>query len=744
MKEEKQKDTTEDITLATKMPAAYSAAEVEQRIYKIWENSGYFNPDNLPLAEDAETYTIIMPPPNANAPMHVGHALGITVEDILIRYNRMRGKRTLWLPGTDHAGFETQVVFEKKLEKEDRSRFKMQRDEFYREIFDFVQSNKHITENGIRRLGASCDWSRNIFTLDPRIVKVVYRTFQNLHNDGLLYRGNRIGNWCVKHQTALSDLETKHEDREDTLYYLKYGPFAIATARPETKFGDKYVVMHPADKRYSQYHDGQQIELEWINGPVTATIIKDEVIDMSFGTGVMTITPWHDAVDFEIAQRHNLESEQVIDKFGKLLPIAEEFAGMKIAAARPLIVEKLRAKGLVEREEKYSHAVQLCYKCGSIIEPQIIPQWFVAMSKTPSSGGTSLRDTAVEAVIGGKVTFNPERHGKVFMHWMENLRDWPISRQIWWGIPIPVKYCEEHNHVIIDIEDEITSCPECGSEKLIRDPDTFDTWFSSGQWPYATLMAHSEKDFMKYYPTTVMETGWDILFFWVARMIMFGLYRTGEIPFSTVFLHGLVRDKDRQKMSKSKGNVIDPLGVIDQYGCDALRFALIFSTAAGNDIPLSEDKIKGMKNFANKLWNIARYVLNNVDNSELFTVTSEKELRGKLSGTLSADDERILSELEAVINVATEHIEALRLHEAAQEIYQFVWHAFADVYIEISKNQLKTQQNQENTKLILAYVLATIVKLLHPFMPFITEEIWSLLSESNSGKKLLMLELWPK
>jgi valyl-tRNA synthetase len=734
----------EDITLSTDMASAYNSIDVEQRIYKTWEDSGYFNPDNLPLEDDAETYTIIMPPPNANAPMHVGHALGITVEDILIRYNRMRGKRTLWLPGTDHAGFETQVVFEKKLEKEDRSRFKMQRDKFYQEIYDFVQSNKHITENGIRRLGASCDWSRNIFTLDPRIVKIVYRTFQNLHNDGLLYRGNRIGNWCVKHQTALSDLETKHEQREDTLHYIKYGPFIIATARPETKFGDKYIVMHPEDQRYAQYHDGQQINLEWINGPVTATIIKDDAIDMSFGTGVMTITPWHDAVDFEIAQRHNLQSEQVIDKFGKLLPIAEEFAGMKIAAARPLIVEKLRNKGLVEREEKYTHAVQLCYKCGSIIEPQIIPQWFVAMTKSPASGGDSLRDRAVEAVIAGKATFNPERHGKVFMHWMENLRDWPISRQIWWGIPIPVKYCAEHNHVIIDIEDSISSCPDCGSKNLTRDPDTFDTWFSSGQWPYATLMAHSEKDFNKYYPTTVMETGWDILFFWVARMIMLGLYRTGEVPFSTVYLHGLVRDKDRQKMSKSKGNVIDPLGVIDQYGCDALRFALIFSTAAGNDIPLSEDKVKGMKNFANKLWNIARYVRNNVDNSKFFDIASEKDLRAAIKVTLTQDDEKILSELQSVINVSSEHLNALRLHEAAQEIYQFAWHEFADLYIETSKNQLKDQESQQNTKIVLAYVLATIVKLLHPFMPFVTEEIWSKLSNDHYAKNLLLVAHWPK
>jgi len=722
------------------MASAYEASNVEKRIYKTWEDSGYFNPDNLPLPDDAENYTIIMPPPNANAPMHVGHALFITIEDILIRYNRMQGKRTLWLPGTDHAGFETQVVFEKKLEKEDRSRFKMQRDEFYKEIYEFVQSNKHITEDSIKRLGASCDWSRNIFTLDPRIVKIVYETFSKLYNDGLVYRGNRIGNWCTKHQTALSDLETKYEEREDTMYYLKYGPFIIATTRPETKFGDKYVTLNPNDERYAEYKDGQKIELEWINGPTTATIVKDEASDMSFGTGAMTISPWHSQIDFDIAQRHNLDGEQIIDKYGKLLDIAGEFAGMKINAARPLIIEKLRQKGLVEKEEKIKHNVQVCYKCNTVIEPQIIPQWFVAMTKENKYGDPSLRDLATQAVSSGEITIIPEKHEKIFMHWMENLRDWPISRQIWWGIPIPVKYCEEHGHVIVDIEDSITSCPECESTNLRRDPDTFDTWFSSGQWPFATLLAHSEKDFNKYYPTTVMETGWDILFFWVARMIMLGKYRTEKIPFSKVYMHGLVRDKDRQKMSKSKGNAIDPLGVIDQYGTDALRFALIFSTAAGNDIPLAEEKIKGMKNFANKIWNIARYVIASVDNSEYFKISSLEDFDHKVKAKLTDDDKNILESLQRTIKVSTEHLEALRMHEAAQEIYQFAWHEFADVYIEKSKNQLKSPENSENTKLILAYVLINIIKLLHPFMPFITEEIWSKLNQ----EKLLIITAWPK
>src|SRR3989338_3103207 len=424
------------------LPPQYNPQETETRIYKLWEESGFFNPDNLPNAEKRKPYTVILPPPNANAPLHAGHALGRTIEDILIRFQRMRGKRALWLPGTDHAGFETQVVFEKKLEKEGRSRFKMEREEFYKEVWNFVQANKHITEEGIKRLGVSCDWSRNIFTLDPRIVEIVYETFEQMYRDGLIYRGNRISNWCVKHQTSLSDLETKYEERADNFYYFKYGPFVIGTARPETKFGDKYVVMHPKDARYKQYNHGDKLELEWINGPVTATVIKDEAVDMELGTGVMTITPAHDPIDFEIAQRHQLDIEPVIDLKDKLLPMAGEFAGLHISKARPKIVEKLQAKRLLEKiDEKYQHNVQVCYKCGSVIEPQVIPQWYVAMTKPLPDGRPSLRDMAVSAIKKKEVEIVTEKFEKIFMNWMENIRDWPISRQIWWGIPIPVYYC---------------------------------------------------------------------------------------------------------------------------------------------------------------------------------------------------------------------------------------------------------------------------------------------------------------
>ena len=711
------------------LPKAYEPKNYEDQIYKRWEKSGFFNPDNL----EGEPYTIVMPPPNANAPSHVGHALGYTIQDILIRFNRMRGKKTLWLPGTDHAGFETQVVFEKKLEKEGSSRFKMTREEFYAACWDYVQTNKHISENAIRRLGSSCDWSRNIFTLDPEIVKVVYQTFKKMYDDGLIYRAGRICNWCPKHQTGLSDLETKHEERHDPFYYFKYGPFVIGTSRPETKFGDKYVVMHPADKRYARYTAGETINLEWINGPITATILKDEAVDMEFGTGVMTITPAHDAVDFAIAERHKLDIEPVIDKRGKLLPIAGEFSAMKILDARPKIVEKLAAKGLVDHiDEKYTHNVQMCYKCGSLIEPQIVPQWYVAMTKPLSDGRPSLRDMAVAAVDKKEVKIVTEKFEKTFRHWMENIRDWPISRQIWWGIPIPVKYCEKCDEVIVDIDDAVVKCPKCASARLKQDSDTFDTWFSSGQWPYATMLAndakHGTKTFENYYPTQVMETGWDILFFWIARMIMFSYYRANKPPFQNVFLHGLVRDKDRQKMSKSKGNVIDPLGVIDAYGADALRFALIFSTASGNDIPLAEDKINGMKHFANKLWNIARFI------------TANANLKQVPAGPMTHADTEILAKLESVTTAITGHLENFRLHEAAQEIYQFTWRELADVYIEQSKLQLQDKKLKTNTEHILVITLASVLKLLHPFMPFVTEAIWG---EMYGNKNLLMMEPWP-
>lgn len=673
----------------------YDPKATEEAIYKKWEESGFFNPDNLP-GERTESYTIIMPPPNANGSLHAGHALFVTLQDIMLRFARMRGKKALWVPGADHAGFETQVVYEKKLEKEGRSRFDMQPEQLYKEILEFTLSNKSFMEGQIRQLGASCDWSREVFTLDERVIETVYDTFQKLNDDGLLYRGSRIVNWCPKHQTSLSNLETERETRTDKFYYLKYGPFTIATARPETKFGDKYVVMHPNDPRYAQYAQGQQFELEWINGPITATVIKDEAIDMELGTGVMTITPWHDPIDFDIAQRHNLPYEQIIDWRGKLLPIASEFAGMNIKEARAHIVEKLQSKGLVEKiDETYTHEVPVCYKCSREIEPQVRPQWFVKMQP--------LAERAIKAVKNGEVRVLTENHEKILLHWLENIQDWNISRQIVWGIPIPAW----------QKGDEWKISKESPGEDWTRDPDTFDTWFSSGQWPFVTLGYPDSKDFKTFYPTSVMETGADILFFWVARMLMLGLYCTGKVPFRDVYLHGLVRDAKGQKMSKSKGNVISPLEVSDEYGTDALRMGLIVGNTPGTDLNLDTKKIGAYKKFANKIWNITRFVLS-------------QERTGEIKQDLK-------DEFEAMAADVTKDIEEYRIYMAAEKLYHYVWDRFAAQILEESKGKPEYSET-------LYYILENSLKLLHPFMPFLTEEIWGSLPEKNS---LLMVERWP-
>ena len=697
----------------------YDPAAMEPGMYQKWEESGYFNPDNLKDA--GEPFTIIMPPPNANGSLHAGHALFVTLEDIMIRYQRMRGKKALWLPGADHAGFETQVVYEKKLEKEGRSRFDMQPEELYKEILAFTLENKSFMEGQLRQLGASCDWSRQLFTLDERVIRTVYGTFQKLSDDGLLYRGSRIVNWCPKHQTSLSNLETERLARADKFYYLQYGPFVIATARPETKFGDKYVVMHPSDERYSKYKDGDQFELEWINGPITATVVKDEAIDMELGSGVMTITPWHDPIDFEIAQRHQLPFEQVIDWRGKLLPIAGEFAGMNIKEAREKIVAKLEEKELlVKIDEKYEHEVPVCYKCGREIEPQVKAQWFVKMQP--------LAEKALEAVNDGRVNILTEQHQKIMTHWLENIQDWNISRQIIWGIPIPAKLCDHCNDGFVDIEDKINTCPTCGGE-VRKDPDTFDTWFSSGQWPFITLGYPNSEDFKTFYPTSVMETGADILFFWVARMLMLGLYVTGEVPFKHVYLHGLVRDAKGQKMSKSKGNVISPLTVSAEFGTDALRMGLIVGNTPGTDLNLDPRKIGAYKKFANKLWNISRFVLENAEG------------RGQ-DADKTQTEAALLKELDELTTEVTTDLENFKFHLAAEKLYHYVWHRFADEIIEESKSILKAGGDAAESRRYTIYqILHTVLRLLHPFMPFVTETIWQRLPEKDS--ELLMVAKWP-
>ncbi len=706
--------------METEIPKTYTAKDWEGKLYADWEKSGFFNPDNLP-GERTEAFSIIMPPPNANGRLHAGHALFVTIEDILTRYHRMNGKRALWVPGADHAGFETQVVYERKLEKEGRSRFDLSPKDLYQEIYDFTMENKGHMENDLRKLGASCDWSRNAFTLDPKIVTVVQETFHKMFRDGLVYRGKRIVNWCSKHQTGLSDVETESIDAVSKLYYFKYGPFDIATVRPETKFGDKYVVMHPDDERYAQYEHEQKITVEWINGPINATIIKDPIMDMSFGTGVMTITPWHSQVDYELALKYDLDFEQIIDESGKLLPIAEEFAGMSIDEAREKIVAKLERKGLVVKiEEDYHNIKKVCYKCETVIEPQARDQWFVKMKP--------LAELALQAVRDNKeIEFHPKNYEKIFTYWMENTIDWNISRQIVWGIPIPAQYCTTCNTGYIDAKEKDTCV--CGGT-IVSETDTFDTWFSSGQWPLLALGYPHSTDVATYHPTTVMETGHDLIFKWIPRMVIFSLYLKQEIPFHHVYLHGLVNDEHGQKMSKSKGNVISPIDLIDEYGTDALRMALITGNAPGNNIPLSFKKVESFRNFANKLWNIGRYVTATAKTEFIEWTAFEKIIPANLSPA----DEWILARLEKTKSDVTRYLENYNISLAAETLRDFTWNEYADWYVEIHKI--------EKNDTTLVAVWNELLKLWHPFMPFVTEALFQTLYPNQ--KEFLMVAPWPQ
>src|SRR3989344_5977350 len=705
-----------------KFQKPYNAAATEGRIYKKWLDSGYFNPDKLP-GDRKIPYTIILPPPNVTGTLHIGHALMLVIQDILIRFERMRGKKTLWLPGTDHAAIATQVKVEKDLYKnEKKTRYDLGREKFLKLVEDFAQESHDTIIEQIKRMGASCDWSREAYTLDESRTFAVRTAFKTMHEAELIERGVGIVNWDPKLQTTVSDDEIEWMEQKTPFYYLKYGPFTIGTARPETKFGDKYVVMHHLDKRYKKYQHGDKIEVDWINGKITATIIKDMSVDPEFGTGVMTITPWHDRADFEIAERHSLDKQQIIDERGLLMPIAGDLAGEHIKKARPKIVEKLQSMNLLEKtDENYLNRIATNSRGGGIIEPQIKQQWFVDVNKKIIGHHLKIKNKLIKeslslkemmelVVKSGEIKIIPERFEKIYYHWISNLRNWNISRQIWYGHRIPVWYREKikeqksksknNKEIFVDIN------PPKG-DGWTQDPDTLDTWFSSGLWTFSTLGWPKETpDLKTFHPTDVLETGYDIIFFWVARMILMSTFLLGEVPFRHVYLHGLVRDKDKQKMSKSKGNIVDPLGVIDLYGTDALRMALVFSTAAGSDIPLAEEKIAGMKKFANKLWNISRYVLTNIppavipDLPARHPALSRQAMAGGIrdpgldsrfreNDKLTKADSEILKKLDQTSKNVTGHLEAFRLHEAAQEIYQFTWHEFADIYLEESKKQLE-------------------------------------------------------
>ncbi len=717
------------------MDKAYDHKKIEEKIYSEWEKNDYFSPIARFGKHEEDTYSIVLPPPNVTGTLHIGHALMLVIEDILIRYNRMKGFNTLWLPGTDHAAIATQSKVESILYKEEeKTRHDLGREEFLQRVEEFAKTSHDTIVNQIKKMGASVDWKREAYTLDEERNLAVRVAFKKMYDLGLIYRGETIVNWDPKLQTTVSDDEIEWKDESAQFYYLKYGPFTIGTARPETKFGDKYVVMHPADSRYEKYKDGEKIEVEWINGKITATIIKDEAIDMEFGTGVMTITPWHDKTDYEIAKRHKLDTEQVVDFKGKLLPVAGDLAGLHIKKARPLIVEKLKQKGLIEKiDENYQHRIATNYRGGGIIEPQILAQWMVAVNKEfvlahseiegiESGSKVTLKELMKHVVEKNLIKINPDRFVKTYYHWIDNLRDWCISRQLWYGHRIPAWFCEKCSNVIVEDEAVPEKCSKCNSKDVRQDPDTLDTWFSSGLWTFSTLGWPKETEDLKiFHPTSVLETGYDIIFFWVARMILMTTSLLGQVPFRQVLLHGLVRDAEKQKMSKSKGNVIDPLDLSEKYGTDALRMALVFSTAAGSDIPMSEDKVRGMKYFTNKLWNIARFIV------DFKPEDSAQEISSNIA------DQEIIKKLKDISGKVSSAIDQFRLHDGAQELYQFIWHEFADKYVESVKERRAEAQPT------LEYVFKTSLALLHPFMPFITEELY----QKFESDKHLIVEKWP-
>jgi len=706
----------------------YDPRTTEERIYKLWEESGFFNPDVCVkkgiTKKDAETFSIVLPPPNVTGYLHTGHALMLVIEDIMVRHARMQGKNTLWLPGTDHAAIATQAKVEKILEKEKIRKTDLGREKFLERVQKFAQDSHETIVNQAKRMGASLDWSREAFTLDEKRNLAVKTAFKQMYDDGLIYRGHRIVNWDPKGQTTISDDEIVYEEKKSKFYTFKYGPFEIGTARPETKFGDKYVVMHPDDKRYEQYKHGQKIELEWINGPMTATIIKDTAAEMEFGTGVMTITPWHSHIDFQLAEKYKLEKEQIIDQFGKLLPIAEEFAGMKISDAREKIVEKLKSKGLlISVDENYINRIATAERTGGIIEPQIMKQWFIDVNKKiQARNDKSLKELMLEPVRDGKIKILPNHFEKVYFNWIENLRDWCISRQIWYGHRIPVWYRRDEVYCGINAPEE---------DGWEQDPDTLDTWFSSGLWTFSTLgWPKNTNDLKKYHPTTVLETGHDILFFWIARMVLMSQYLLGEIPFKNVYLHGMIRTADGKKMSKSLGDkAIDPLAIIDKYGNDALRMAMIIGNTPGNDLKLNENDIRGYGKFMNKIWNASRFVIEKTGDLDIKNLPK-----------LDEEDAVSAKELEDLLKEVSNEMTEFRFSLVAEKLYHYFWHTFADITIERSKKKILENNNADSAKALIYTQLRTLLIALHPFVPFVTEEIWQ---SMGNKEKLLMVEKWP-
>ena len=710
----------------------FNPKDFEDEIYANWEKQGYFKPSN---DKSKKPYTIVIPPPNITGKLHMGHALDETLQDILIRYKRMSGYNTLWVPGTDHASIATEAKIVAKLKEEGTTKEELGRDKFLERAWEWKKEYGGTITKQIKKLGSSCDWSRERFTLDDGLSKAVQTVFINLYNKGLIYKGEKMINWCPTCHTTISDSEVEYEQEPTHLWYIKYpikgedGKYlTVATTRPETMLGDTGVAVNPNDERYKEYI-GKTVILPIVNREIP--VIADEFVETEFGTGAVKLTPAHDVNDYQAGINHNLDMIKVFDENGIMNNIVPEFAGLDIYEARKRIVEKLQEIGALLKIEDYTHDVGKCYRCHKTIEPMISNQWFVKMEP--------LAKPAIEAVKNGETKFIPERFDKIYFNWLENIKDWCISRQLWWGHRIPAYYCDECGEVMVQAE-QPTKCTKCGGTHITQDPDTLDTWFSSALWPFSTLGWPEEtEDFKYFYPTDTLVTGYDIIFFWVVRMMFSGIEHTGKVPFKNVLIHGIVRDSQGRKMSKSLGNGIDPLEIIDKYGTDALRLSLVMGITPGNDIRYMPEKLESASNFANKLWNAAKFVLMNIDSSNMDNAEID-------ISKLEYEDKWILSKLNTLIKEITANIDNFDIGVYAQKIYDFTWNEFCDWYIEIVKTRLydKNESNTESkitAQKVLNKVLCDILKLLHPIMPFITEKIYCQLYNSDES---IMIADWPK
>ncbi len=710
--------------MSKELEKLYDPRQVENRLYDFWLKGGFFH---AVVSKDKKPYTIMMPPPNITGQLHLGHALDNTLQDSIIRFKRMQGYEALWMPGTDHAAIATEAKIVEDMKKDGITKADLGREKFLERAWAWREKyGKRITDQ-LKKMGSSCDWERESFTMDERCSRAVREVFVRLYEKGVIYRGERIINWCPHCRTSISDAEVEYEEKEGHFWHIKYpladgsGFLELATTRPETMLGDTAVAVHPDDERY-RHLIGKNVILPIVNKEIP--VIADTYVEMDFGTGVVKITPAHDPNDFEVGLRHNLPVINVMNDDATMNENSGRFQGMTNLEARKLIVKQLEDEGLLSRIEDIKHNVGECYRCKSVVEPRVSKQWFVKMKP--------LAEPAIEAVRSGETRFIPERFDKIYYHWMENIKDWCISRQLWWGHRIPAFYCQSCGETVVSREDADT-CPHCGSHSLVQDPDTLDTWFSSALWPFSTLGWPEKTPELDYfYPTDTLVTGYDIIFFWVARMIFSGCEQMGKTPFHTVFIHGIIRDAQGRKMSKSLGNGIDPLEAIENYGADALRFTLLTGNSPGNDMRFSDEKITASRNFSNKLWNASRFVLMNL---------SDEITEAKLPDTLAVEDKWIVSKLNALTAEVTENLEKYELGIAVAKVYDFIWSVFCDWYIELTKPRLLAGGEVSLlAQQVLVYVLSNTLKLLHPFMPFITEEIWQALPHDGPS---IMVSPWP-